>query len=75
MNHLVEQHYCQTLDVRINHKKILSNFKDLTNVELPIKSNKNFAYELKLQKKNFKCLLSTELHGRLLILKCTEGLM
>ena len=75
MNHLVEQHYCQTPDVRVNHKKILNNFKDLTNIELPIKSNKNFAYELKLQKNNFKFLLDTELYGRLLVIKCTEGLM
>lgn len=75
MNHLVEQHYCQNLDVKINQKKILSNFKDLTNVELPIKSNKNFAHELKSQKKNFKCLLGTEFYWHLLITKCTEGLM
>ena len=75
MNHLVEQRYCQTRSVGIIQKKILSNLSDLKNVELPIQSNKNFAHEPKLQKNHFKCLFSTELYGRLLITKCTEGLM
>lgn len=75
MNHLIKRSNHQKWNIRNIQEKNLNNFKDVKSEGLSIQNTKNFAQELKIQKKSFKCLFCTEFYGYLLITKCNEGLM
>lgn len=75
MNHLIKRSNRQKWNIRNIQKKNLNNFKDLKNEGLFMQSTKNFAQELKLQKRNFEYLFGTKPYVYLLITKCIEGLM
>lgn len=75
MNHLIKRSNRQKWNIRNIQKKNQNKLKDLKSEGLSIQSIKNFAQELKIQKKSFKCLFCTEPYGYLLINKRIEGLM
>ncbi|MDS7966555.1 hypothetical protein RMB12_05890 [Acinetobacter sp. V117_2] len=76
MNHLIKRSNRQKWNIRNIQKKNLNNFKDVKREGLSIQSTKNFAQELKLQKRNFEYLFGTKPYGYLLITKCIdEGVM
>lgn len=75
MKHLTKCSYCQKWNIRNFQEKNQNKLKDLKSEGLSIQSIKNFAQELKIQKKSFKCIFCTEPYGYLLITKRIEGLM